>query len=298
MTATGADEAASPAGAGTNPSIEAAKREILSRVAAGTLSTDEAAEQLDRLDHPAAPTGSEGSDAQAHTDVPGRRPADDEGRVGRVRISGTFRSIQVVGDPDVVEAVAEGPHRAHREGGTLVIESDADDDGRSNFAFSTPGGLRQRLMVGVGGHSLRPVTVRMHPSIPLEAELGAGTLSIRGVRSPIRARVSAGTVRAEGVSSPIDIAASAGSVSVRGVLDQGESRIECDAGKVRVALEPGSSVKVHARAEIGKVDIPSAGGAGASEWLLGGGQDATIGGGDGTLSVKVSMGAIQVTSEQ
>jgi len=44
-------------------------------------------------------------------------------------------SADIIGDPSVREAVAEGPHIARREGDTLVIEGDDEFDMRSGFMF-------------------------------------------------------------------------------------------------------------------------------------------------------------------
>jgi hypothetical protein len=212
-----------------------------------------------------------------------------------VRVLGTFRALRVIGDPDVREAVAEGPHRVRREGDALVIESEPTEVFPGSYAFGD--WRRNRVWSGFGGLATLPVTVRMNPGVALDADLHAGSLSVRGVRGPIRAHLAAGTVRIEGAAAPVDLSVAAGTVAMSGVLDRGESKIECDAGKVRVALERGSSVRVKARADVGRVDIPTAGGGGATEWLLGGGHEATIGAGEGELTVRVSMGAVQVFAE-
>ena len=212
-----------------------------------------------------------------------------------VRVLGTFRAVRVVGDADVREAAAEGTHRVRREGDALVIESEPAEMLPGSYAFAD--WRRGRVRPGFGAFPTLPVTVRMNPDLALDADLHAGSLSVRGVRAPIRAHVAAGTVRIEGMAAPVDVSVAAGTVSVSGVLDRGASRIECDAGKVRVALDRGSSVRIKARADVGRVDVPTAGTAGATEWLLGGGHEATVGAGEGELAVRVSMGAVQVFVE-
>ena len=313
--------------------VEAAKRDILSRVARGQLSPDAASEELARLEsegvtdsgrgEPATappggpPGGDAGAGAPAGPGAPGETGASasdgqsrsaaatatapPEERLRCVRVLGTFRTLRVVGDPDVREAVAEGPHRVRREGDALLIESEPADVFPGSYAFRDWRGFgdwrHNRAWSEFGGLATLPVTVRMHPDLALDVDLHAGSLAVRGVRAPIRAHVAAGTVRIEGAASPLDISVAAGTVAVSGVLDRGESKIECDAGKVRVALERGSSVRIKSRADVGRVDIPMAAGAGATEWLLGGGHEATIGGGEGELSVRVGMGAVQVFAE-
>jgi len=327
--------------------VEAAKRDILTRVARGRLSPDQAADELSRLDRlgaaalvgdraspPAPPPGdasgwdgrpsepagaAAGSGAGASSAASGSGSATSTATASAppsesvrcVRVVGAFRALRVVGDPDVREAVAEGPHRVRREGDALLIESEPADmfpgsysfgDWRRQRGWSGRGGPGPGPfggfggVGGFGGLAAVPVTVRMHPDIALDADLHAGSLSVRGVRAPIRAHVAAGTVRVEGVAAPVDISVAAGTVAVSGVLDRGQSKIECDAGKVRVNLERGSSVKVKARAEVGRVDVPGTD-AGATEWLLGGGHESTVGSGSGELSIRVSMGAVQVFAE-
>lgn len=271
------------------------QREILRQVASGEMGPDEAAELLAELERQAK--GGPGTRTGAEDGPPeGPRSLGLE----TVRITAAFRSVQVVGDPAVNEAfVAEGGHHSiTRADGVLTIAVDNDDE--DGYSFSGRGGpfagrLGPRLW-GVGQRRLRTVVIRVHPDLGLDVELSAGTLSVAGVTGPVRARVSAGSLRVDDFAAPLDIAVSAGSVNARGVLAGGDSVIECDAGKVRVVLEPGSSVRVQARADLGKVDIHGAGDEGSSEWLLGQGHDATIGGGAGSLKIRASMGAVQVVA--
>jgi len=148
--------------------MEDAKREILKRVATGTITAEEAALELETLD--GAPEPGAGEPVKPAT-----------GTIARVRVASAFGTLNVIGDESVLEAVAEGPHTARREGDTLVIETDdlADDN---DFVFS---GVR-RFTLGLDfGH--RRVTVRMNPRLPLDAEVQAGTLRIQGIQAPIRA---------------------------------------------------------------------------------------------------------------
>ena len=300
---------------------ETIQREILRRVAAGELSPNDAAELLAELDRQkGAPTGAEGTAGGPQTAGGDGEPGGPAGGAGRafgpgtgpgggtgdrrsaplstVRINATFRSVQVIGDSSVAEAavVEGGHHSVRREGDALIIDIENEEE-TGGYSFAGRGAARARLWAaGVGQHRLRQVVIRANPELALNAELAAGTLSILGVRGPIRARVSAGSLRVEGFAAPLDIAVSAGSVTARGVLDHGDSEIECDAGKVRLVLEPGSNVRVQARADLGKVDIHGAGEDGSSEWLLGGGHDATIGTGAASLKIRASMGAVQVVA--
>src|SRR6266853_1246076 len=103
------------------------QREILSQVAAGTLSAEEGAARLEALDtEPTVP--------------PTSRPTPDAGAgVKQVRVVNRFGNTEVIGDPGVSYAVAEGPHKAREEGDTMVIEQSPLDD-EASFVFSRPQG--------------------------------------------------------------------------------------------------------------------------------------------------------------
>jgi len=131
-----------------------------------------------------------------------------------------------------------------------------------------------------------PLRVRVNPDLPLEVESQAGKLTIRGVHAPIRAEVQAGSTDIVDFRGPLDLSVQAGSVRARGRLDHGASRIRCEAGGVRIRLERGSSVRVSARATLGKVQFDNDG---SEPWV--------IGGGEGTLDISATMGSVRVTTD-
>jgi hypothetical protein len=102
------------------------QRAILQDVADGRIPPDEAARLLDEAEEPGAEDGPEG---------PEERPSVQTEGIKRVRLVEAFRPARVVGDPDVAEAVVEGPHLVEREGDTLVVHGD-DVPGVHGFAFS------------------------------------------------------------------------------------------------------------------------------------------------------------------
>jgi hypothetical protein len=220
-------------------------------------------------------------------------------------VEASLRGVQVIGDPTVREAVAEGPHQAHLEGDTLVIESEPDEDwrdlrefGRSaSFSFSHwgPGGVRMRTKPSIMNRNL---VVRMNPDLHLDARVEAGSLTTRGVHGPITARVSAGSARIDDFASPLDIDVAAGSVKARGRLDRGESHIRCDAGSVKLQLERGSSVRISTEAHLGSVTIDDNEAGARRGGILGTEtRDAVIGGGAARLDIEVNLGSVKVTSE-
>jgi hypothetical protein len=98
------------------------QRAILQDVADGRIPPDEAARLLDEAGEPAA-------------EGPEERPSVQAEGIERVRLVQAFRPARVVGDPDVAEAVVEGPHLVEREGDALVVHGD-EVPGVGGFSFS------------------------------------------------------------------------------------------------------------------------------------------------------------------
>ena len=295
--------------------LDDALRRILSLVASGQLDPGEAADRLAAMEAggPAAAEPGPGSTEETTAPTGGAhatdRPSDaplapspptGDGRpVRRVRIASAFRTVYVNGDPGIQEAVAEGEHRANIVGDTITIDGESlFEDLPSSFTFNTVWG-RPRVRIGAPG-ALRPLVVRMNPELDLEVEVSAGSVRVAGVHGEINARCSAGNLRIEGFESPLDLTVAAGSISATGVLDSGKSHIQCDAGRVSVRLEEGSSVRVTSQANLGKVVVT-----GDSESssrgarLTGSTQNTvTVGSGAGELSILCNLGAVMVDVEQ
>lgn len=237
------------------------RREILSRVAAGTISPEEAAAQLDAINQ------SEGV----------------QQTIRRVRIVKRLGAAEIVGDPAVHEALAEGRHRARIDGDLMIIEGETGDE---------PGSFITRTWLGFPEHlSGDRLVVKVNPSLAIDLHVQAGSARIRGVDGPIRADVQAGSATIDGFSSPLNLTVQGGSIQATGRLAEGESRIACDAGSVNLHLQRGSRVRVNARAHMGKVSLP--GEAGAR-----GAQDVTIGDGTASLAIETNMGSVKVIADQ
>jgi len=140
-------------------------------VASGELSPDDAAGMLDEAE-------TRGSLAVS-TEIPGERAA-------RIRVVRTAGWTEIVGDPGVQEAVAEGPHVARRDGDTLVIEGEEHTADLPGFRFSWRRGYHMHF------GDVTPLRLRVNPDIPLEVQSQAGSLRIRDVKAPIKADVQAG----------------------------------------------------------------------------------------------------------
>ena len=232
------------------------RREILSRVAAGTITPEEAAAQLDSIKavHQSADTA-----------------------IRKVQVVRRLGSLEIIGDASVRDAVAEGPHQARIDGDIMVFEAEtADDWGGFFFGFGRNAGKEKLL-------------IRLNPSLALDLQLQAGSCRVRGMEGPIRADVQAGSAVIEGIRGELNLSVQAGSVRASGRLDDGDSRIGCDAGSVSLQLEPGSSVRIKARASMGKVDLPGTA-------AINGIQEVTIGDGAGSLLIDSNMGSVRVTA--
>lgn len=257
------------------------QREILERVANGELSPEEAAELLE----------------PAQAGPPAGDTPFPEADVTTLHLIGAFRTTVVTADPSVRTVSVEGPHRARLEGSTLVI--DGDDEHADGFTFESRRGLRRGRHFRLGVDNPRPVPLRVlaNPSLALIAEVAAGTLKIVDMRGPITAEVAAGALSITGAEGPLDLTTAAGPIKVQGRITTGEHRIRCEAGAVKVILDPASSVSIHARASLGKVVLPGSSGPGG--FAIGSAQsDAVIGDGAATMSIECAVGGVKVVVEE
>jgi len=241
------------------------QREILTQVASGTISAEEGAARLEALQSP-APADSPASEA-----------------VRQVRVVSRFGNTEIVGDPSVTSAVADGPHRARQDGDTLVIEQ-SPVNGDTSFEFSRP----QARVVVNGFEFGRRLTIRMNPSLPLTTDVQAGNLRMQGLNGPIEAEVQAGNCKVGEFRGPINLSVMAGNIDAYGRIDSGKSSIRCEMGQVKVNLARDSSVRINARTTMGKVAIEG-------DSITKDSRDVTVGSGAGTLDLECTMGNIKVS---
>jgi hypothetical protein len=276
------------------------RRAVLERVARGELSPTEAASLLEEMESRSQEPPTQERDprdwaadwAEQPDWTPTPPPAAGPG-AARIRVVRTIGTADIIGDPTVREAVAEGPHVARREGDTLVIEG--HDDGFEigpGFRFGWHQGPPNPHRIRRHGRGFRwgdttPLRVRVNPDLPLEVDAQAGKLRIRGVHGPIRANVQAGSTQISDFRAPLDVTAQAGSVVAHGRLDHGASRVRCEAGSLRIHLERGSSVRVTAHATLGKVRLGSDDP--RMPWV--------VGAGEATLDIDATMGSVAVTAD-
>lgn len=268
------------------------RREILTQVASGTLTPQEAAARLEALEAEQAPAATPASGAAPVAPAP--PAANPTSTTRKVKVVSVIGSAEVIGDPTVAYAVAEGPHRVRQEGDTMTIEH-APFDQADHFTFGQSG---RRVVINGMDVQRRKVTVRMNPDLALIANVQAGSLRVEGVHGPIEGEIQAGSCNVSDFRSTLNMSIQAGNLSAHGRLDEGTSRIRCEMGNVKITLERGSSVQLTARTTLGKVSIVGADGTamafGRSRQDV---QDWTIGSGTANLDIECTMGSVKVAAE-
>ena len=278
-------------------------RALLAQVAAGTLAPEEAGR---RMAATAAPTADAATDEGAGTEPPTapasgvrvvpnptaspgvtRPTAGDGGPIDRVVIRATAVKLVLMGDPTVTGASVEGPHVARRDGGALVIDTDADP-APGDFSYE-PNTRRAGKAFGRwrGGET---VIVRVRPELPLEVSVAAGSIVATGLKGGLRFSVDAGSLKAMDCSGPVDGRVASGSAALEWLLTGGSSRLRCELGSVKVRLDPRSDVTVKARAELGSVDLGRSIGRRAQRLSA----SWSSAHGTGALDIDVSLGSAKV----
>lgn len=253
----------------SNYAMQDMQREILNQVANGSISAEEGAARLQALE----------SGVQPQVQAPPPPPVPP---ARAVRVVSQFGVTEVIGDPTIAFAVADGPHQARQEGDTMVIEHEPIEDPGS-FFFGEGRRRRQRRLA-----------VRMNPDLALLASVQAGTVRVEGLHGPITAEVQAGNCNVSGFRGPLNLSVQAGNVSASGRLDAGSSRIRCEMGAVKIGVEKSSSVRIAARTTMGKLSI-YAGREHTS--ATSGTREVTIGSGAATLDIECTMGNVSVFTE-
>ena len=240
------------------------RREILNQVASGTITAEEGAARLEALE--SEPAGEAATPAPVAAASTGIR---------QVTVNSRFGNTEIVGDPSVATAVADGPHRARQEGDSMVIDQSLLG-GETTFEFN-------RSRVSIPGFNSRDrLVVRMNPALALRMRVQAGNVAIRGVKGPITSDVQAGNCTVDGFAGPVNLVVSAGNLEASGRLDGGSSAIRCQMGEVKVNLDKTSNVRISAHTTLGKIEVEGV-------------RDQVIGTGAGTLDISCTMGDVKVS---
>src|SRR5207237_8551385 len=188
------------------------QREILGQVAAGRITAAEGAARLEALE------------SGPHSGTAPTAPAGPR----QVKLVSRFGNTDVIGDPTVSLAVADGPHRIRQDGDTMLIEQSIFSEG--SFEFT-------RRMGRSGLDSFgRNLTIRMNPTLPLFAKVQAGNVKIDGIHGRITGEIQAGNCVVNDFRAPMNTSVVAGNVDACGRLYWSANSISCLDSKVKVTL--------------------------------------------------------------
>ena len=277
---------------------------ILEDLAAGRIDASEAARRIDALKaaaggpepRPAEPSNEElGGDPGRRQyspyarevftpptdEVPPsrRRPTGSKG-VDRISVRAVGRRVRIVGDPSVATASAEGPHVLRRNGSVLEVASDGEL-GPNLDGFSIlrpPRNFDELRAMGLG----KELYLRVNPSIIVDVEVTAGSLTCSDVPYLGKVRVTAGGAELDHVAEVNDVLVQAGSASIKGTISTGRSRIRCESGQLTIELGRDSNVTVRGEAQLGTVTWSGA--------HTGQVHEVVLGNGSARLEVGVVMG--------
>jgi hypothetical protein len=200
------------------------RRQLLEDVARGEITPEDAANRLrggdddsnDEQPDPADRTWTFVDEDDDDDDDPATR-APASGTTRRLRIEASAAKVEVIGDATIAEAVAQGDCTMHRDGDTLVISTDPVERFQG-FGIRIHG---RKVLVD---HPDR-VKVRVNPNLPLELDVNAGAITVKGVDAPVDCEVNAGAVKLKGLSQPVNARVNAGSLKWSGRLSDGSSTV-------------------------------------------------------------------------
>ncbi len=241
---------------------------ILEDLAAGRIDAAEASRRIDAarnapdpssFEQPPRPTPQEASAewhdnpqfaSQAQGPAKKRRAPGTNG-VDRISVRAVGRRVRIVGDQGVATVAVNGPHVLRRNGSVLEVNSDGDA-GPSLDGFSLlrpPRSLDDLRSLGLG----KELELRVNPSIVVDVEVTAGTLTTEGVPYLGKVRLTAGSAVLKDIAEASDVLAQAGQVTLDGTITSGRSRIRCESGSVTIQLGEGSNVVVHGETQLGRI---------------------------------------------
>ena len=282
--------------------------DILKRVAAGELSPEEAIRRLDagKPDATKPDAGRQGAPIWAErptdprTEEGPRIPDGDD--VTGIRISASYRNLDVIADPAVATAYAEGEHVARREGGALEIDGrgaglfgvGGPGDDPSNWRFGFGGAIPRGRAIsrGLWDHHL---TVRVNPQLPLHIDAIGSKLRLRGGEAGAELQLVASSVNLEAVRGPLRIDTNTSSVK-GSVAPYGDSRVQAEQSSVKIVLLPGTDVLIKVRNRMSKVVLPDR--VGRSRQVKQEQAELLVGEGNGVLVLDAMMSSVMLSNLQ
>jgi hypothetical protein len=245
---------------------------VLKRVASGELTPEEALELLDqqsgKADEPIQPSqnnaaepapvtgatssepifGTPGTPMTPRTAIP--LPAG----LQRLKVNSSYRSLEIVGDPEVAQALVTGEHSVQLQDGVMVVTTpgpwDSDNEAPL-FSFSA----LPRTLNWIRSWRDRRVRIRVNPAIPLELDLTGVELNLSGMTGVLTARINASAAKLDHIKGAIDLQTF--SASLKGsVVILGNSQLVSESSSVRLTLAAGSDVRVEATSRMGRLNLP------------------------------------------
>ncbi len=213
-----------------------------------------------------------------------RRAAGSKG-VDRITVHAVGRRVRIVGDRSVATASAEGPHVLRRNGSVLEVSSDGEL-GPSLDGFSIlrpPRNLDELRALGLG----KELYLRINPSILVDVEVTAGSLTCTDIPYLGKVRLTAGGAELTGVAEADDVLVQAGSATIKGSIATGRSRVRVESGQLTIELDDRSNVTVRGDAQLGKITWPG------NQSL----DEIVLGNGSARLDVGVVMGWANIKAE-
>jgi hypothetical protein len=275
-------------------------RSLLNDVAAGRVDPGKAAELLDTLDanEDGAPRDLDPPGVATPSEPPaasGSTLATPDA-VERVYVSATARPVRIVGDHTVDTITVDGPHSVVRDGGVLRVQAGAnvptDGSGAAgSYSYERKTGFSR--WIAQAGNVGVPVTVRMNPSLVLDAEVMAGSLEVVGLHGPVAFTLTAGSLRLHDCTGVVNGVVRAGSAVLQVRPTQGQSAVRVESGSVDLRLLPGSDVRLSGHADLGEFKVRGADGSlklQKTDTLA----ELVLGSGAATFDLQLAMGSAKV----
>jgi hypothetical protein len=261
--------------------------DTLRRVAAGELSPEQALKQL------GAPVPT-----RATAPEPGAPEATyDDDTVTTIRVTTSYRSIQLIADPSVAQIHVIGRHSIRHEGTALVVsttgpldDDERDDTGTSGrFSFSA----LPRTIAWARSWRDHQLTMRVNPALLVDLDVTGADVKATGFEAGLKARLVASSMRGDKLHGPLDVRVLSSSVKLS-ALPTGESRIYCESSSCRLDLLAGADLKITASNRMSRVALPRR--PASTLPFEDEDSDVTIGEGRDQLSVKAVMSTVTVNA--
>lgn len=234
-----------------------ATEEILRRVAAGELDPDDALRLLDEPD----PDQDENPSPAWGTITPDADQAGLRTTVTTVRVNASYRSVDIVADPNVAQVAVTGEHAVRHEDGVLIVDNQEDPlagipgMSRRGQGFSFNFEDLPRSLAWAKSRMDSRFVVRVNPELAVELDSAGANVRVSGLTGGLKLRLIASALKLENVRGPLDL--DLFTSSVKGVaVPTGTSRITCESSSVRLLLGQGSDLRIRASNRMGKVVLP------------------------------------------